>query len=178
MSPFLQALQQNNLHNIKLISKIIALSVRAEIENFHVRYLSDEQMKELNPLIRTGIYNALFAYINYENDLRCRDFINFSVMSMPSYWEDPELSPILKTVSDQLLNKKVSFQSEFLNEQYRLGNISYFPQCICMRIKGSFELAGVSYEERKKHLRKITSKLKQEDYHYDYFKYGYVKKLI
>jgi len=32
------------------------------MEDFHCRHLSDEQMAELNPIIRNAIYTALYAY--------------------------------------------------------------------------------------------------------------------
>jgi hypothetical protein len=47
------------------MTMLIALSVRNEMEDFHCKHLSDEQMKELNPIIRQGIYNML-AYLNVE----------------------------------------------------------------------------------------------------------------
>ncbi|SFS61720.1 hypothetical protein [Mucilaginibacter polytrichastri] len=64
MNAFLQASSDNNTDAIKHILKIIALAVRTEIEGFHIKHFSDNQMKELNPLIRQGVYNALFAYAN------------------------------------------------------------------------------------------------------------------
>jgi hypothetical protein len=42
-----------------VLAKIIAVVVRNSMEDFHCKYLSDAQMKELNPLIRNAIYTAL-----------------------------------------------------------------------------------------------------------------------
>src|SRR5262245_60252351 len=39
----------------------VAMVVRNALEDFHCRHLSDEQMKELNPLIRNAICTALHA---------------------------------------------------------------------------------------------------------------------
>jgi len=38
-----------------LLAKLIAAYVRNNIEDFHCKYLTDAQMKELNPLIRNAI---------------------------------------------------------------------------------------------------------------------------
>jgi hypothetical protein len=71
-NPFLRFLSSNHQDDIKLLLKIIAISIRNNIEDFHVNYLSDSQMKELNPLIRNGIYNALFALANHHKNARCQ----------------------------------------------------------------------------------------------------------
>ena len=41
------------------VAKLIAALVRNSMENFHCKYLSDAQMKELNPIIRNAIYTAM-----------------------------------------------------------------------------------------------------------------------
>jgi hypothetical protein len=40
-------------------AKVIAMHVRNEMEDFHREHLSDAQMKELNPILRRAIYEAL-----------------------------------------------------------------------------------------------------------------------
>ena len=72
------------LYNI--YAKLIAAAVRNNIEKFHIKYLSDAQMKELNPLIRNGIYTAL---INLYDDA---DYFKFYAQYVPDYWEDCELA--------------------------------------------------------------------------------------
>ena len=47
---------------MKDFGKYIAIVVRNAMEDFHCKHLSDEQMKELNPIIRNAIYTALYAY--------------------------------------------------------------------------------------------------------------------
>lgn len=44
------------------LAKAIAYYIRNAIEDFHVEYLSDEQMRQLNPLIRNAIYSFLIDY--------------------------------------------------------------------------------------------------------------------
>lgn len=65
---FIQALLSSDLNTLKRFAMILARYVRNNIEDFHVAYLSDKQMKELNPLIREGIFNSLFAIANYDYD--------------------------------------------------------------------------------------------------------------
>jgi hypothetical protein len=46
-------------------SLIIAMHIRNEMEDFHCKHLSDEQMQEkLNPLIRQAVYNTPLLFIN------------------------------------------------------------------------------------------------------------------
>src|SRR5215813_11275716 len=70
----------------------IASVVRNAMEDFHCRHLSDEQMKELNPIIRNAIYTALYARENYNRSLAAQSFVDFSVRLIPHYWEDPTLT--------------------------------------------------------------------------------------
>lgn len=51
---FLAAFLNKNDEMIKMISKVIAYDVRNNMEDFHVRNLSDKQMKEINPHRETG----------------------------------------------------------------------------------------------------------------------------
>jgi hypothetical protein len=67
-------------------AKLIAAIVRRQMEDFHCKYLSDEQMKELNPIIRNAIYTALVRI--EENPDAMSMYYNFFV---PDYWEDCEL---------------------------------------------------------------------------------------
>ena len=70
----------------------IAMVVRNEIEDFHAKYLSDTQMKELNPLIRDAICTALYAFENYEKSAGAKQYVDFQVRMIPDYWEKPKLA--------------------------------------------------------------------------------------
>ena len=99
MNPlFLQALQNSDQEGLKDFSKLIAMIVRNEMEDFHVAHLSDKQMAELNPLVRKGIYNALFALANYDTDKYFAEFIHHHGSAIPKYWEDLELLPKFKLI--------------------------------------------------------------------------------
>lgn len=74
------------------MAKYIAMVVRNEMEDFHVKYLSDEQMCELNPIIRNAICTALYAAEHYETSLGAKNFVDFHGSTIPHYWEEPTLT--------------------------------------------------------------------------------------
>ena len=78
------------LDNRTQMSLIIAMHIRNEMECFHTEHLSDEQMMELNPIIRQAVYNIL-TYINLAStgDVAARKIIDFEIMLVPDYWELP-----------------------------------------------------------------------------------------
>ena len=69
----------------------IAMVVRNAMEDFHCEHLSDEQMEEVNPIIRNAVYTALHAFQHYERSPQAREFADFHSRSIPGYWESPEL---------------------------------------------------------------------------------------
>src|ERR1700761_7056254 len=141
---FSKALQDNNLDLIKDFVKVISMSIRNEIEDFHVAYLSDEQMKELNPLIRAGIYNALFAIANYDRDQFSKIFFDFQASLIPNYWEDPKLNDEFQKSLLSLNNATpIVFHSKFLNEQYEIGNLLGNIKNRCIKIRESFDFINV-----------------------------------
>ena len=73
------------LEDDNLLAKAIASVVRNQMEDFHYKYLSDEQMKELNPIIRNSIYTALQLVRENPVFLYC-----YSKLYVPTYWEDCE----------------------------------------------------------------------------------------
>ena len=72
-----------------VVAKAIVAVVRNAMEDFHYKYLSDEQMKELNPIIRNAIYTALIHL--QENPIF---LYTYSSMYVPDYWEDCEMLEI------------------------------------------------------------------------------------
>ena len=69
----------------------IAMAVRNAMEGFHVRHLTDAQMKDLNPTIRNAVYTALHAFDNYENSATAKQYVDFTWRMIPDYWEEPQL---------------------------------------------------------------------------------------
>lgn len=65
------------------MSLIIAMHIRTEMENFHVKYLSDQQMEELNrsfvkPLTAL-CHITLFSSKNSIENSQGQDMINFLI---------------------------------------------------------------------------------------------------
>lgn len=83
-------------NELKMRALYVAMVVRNTMEEFHCRHLSDEQMKELNPLIRDAVYNALYAYAHFETSPEARRFVQYHTDAVPSYWEMPRLSKLFK----------------------------------------------------------------------------------
>ena len=80
----LSDLDFNLEHDTNFMAKAIGAYVRMGMEDFHSKHLFDEQMKELNPIIRNSIYTFLEDYNNgkllrISGVLKC---------NLPSYWED------------------------------------------------------------------------------------------
>ncbi len=69
----------------------IAMVVRNAIEDFHCKHLTDEQMQELNPIIRNALCTALHAFNNYEQANAAARFVDYNIRMIPGYWEKPEL---------------------------------------------------------------------------------------
>ena len=79
------------LEYTKEMSKAVSIFVRNNMEDFHHKYLSDKQMKELNPLIRNAICTALHAFNRINISEAARDYIHSQIRMIPDYWEEPEL---------------------------------------------------------------------------------------
>ncbi len=77
--------------NSQEMAMFLAMVVRNAMEEFHHGHLSDEQMKELNPIIRNAIYTGLQALRHYDRSEGARSFTDFQKMLIPKYWEQPEL---------------------------------------------------------------------------------------
>jgi len=75
----------------KKLACYIAMVIRNAMEDFHTAHLSDEQMKQLNPIIRNAVCTALHAFENYEDSPQARQCVDFNFMLIPKYWEKPEL---------------------------------------------------------------------------------------
>jgi hypothetical protein len=84
------------MEGLRCYAKYIAMVVRNAMEDFHCRHLSDEQMADLNPIIRNAIYTALYAYHCEKHSKAAARFVSFHLRSIPKYWEEPELLPDLE----------------------------------------------------------------------------------
>ncbi len=80
--------------------------VRNAMEEFHVEHLTDKQMKELNPIIRQAVFDALnlIAHVREngsKSDSKALLHWGFYAQSIPNYWEVPE------SVSDGFIQHKL-----------------------------------------------------------------------
>jgi len=76
---------------MKANSKIISIVIRNAMEDFHTKHLSDEQMEELNPIIRNAVYTALYAGEYQDQSSRAKRFLDSQMEMIPGYWEEPKL---------------------------------------------------------------------------------------
>lgn len=86
MAAIIEDFEETLENDLNFRAKAIAAYVRMNMEDFHCKCLSDEQMKELNPIIRNAIYTFLI-------DERDKNTINISYvckLNLPPYWEDCE----------------------------------------------------------------------------------------
>ena len=86
MANTLEAFEFRLENDLNFKAKAIAAHIRMYMEDFHCKHLSDEQMKELNPIIRNAIYT--FLVDEAEND--SMDISGVCALNLPSYWEDCE----------------------------------------------------------------------------------------
>ena len=75
----------------KTFATYIAMVIRNAMEDFHCEHLSDDQMKELNPIIRNAVCTALHTFQHYRHSPRDRQFMDFQLRLIPKYWESPRL---------------------------------------------------------------------------------------
>ena len=73
------------------LANYIAMVIRNAMEDFHSEHLTDDQMKQLNPIIRNAICTALHAFNSYDQSDAAATFVDFNMRMVPSYWEPAEL---------------------------------------------------------------------------------------
>lgn len=79
------------MEGMRNYAKYIAMVVRNAMEDFHCKHLSDAQMDELNLIIRNAVYTAIYAFESRKDSRISEAFVDFHLMSIPKYWEEPEL---------------------------------------------------------------------------------------
>lgn len=158
---FINFLKNKKIEDLQFLTKLIAMSIRNEMEDFHVEHLSDKQMSELNPLIRKGIYTALYSLSTSLSNPNARDYLTFTINSIPNYWEDvfPPEELMQKTLSPSAI------KSKFLQEQMTIGNINFDEKLNGIRISGSYSFLDV--KDPVKHRNKIRYYLLKEGFKYN-----------
>ena len=121
-------LPQNLKEGLIAWTKIIAVNVRNKMEDFHIKYLSDEQMKELNPIIRQAIYEVLRQFYFLKKGSQEQQHIALvkilgRLAMIPDYWEDPELT-------EEDLAREAKLAEINLIEQMEKSGSRYAPQAL------------------------------------------------
>ncbi len=75
----------------RYLAMYVAMVVRNTMEGFHCQHLSDEQMQELNPIIRNAIGTALHAFQHHEDSAVNQMFVAFHTRSIPKYSKEKSL---------------------------------------------------------------------------------------
>jgi hypothetical protein len=88
-------------------AKVIAMHVRNEMEEFHCQHLSDDQMRELNPIIRKAIYQTLRQLYFLKKGTKKQRLVAIQsvhqlFLLLPDYWEDPDLTEQERADEDKL----------------------------------------------------------------------------
>ena len=86
-------LDQEAIEGMRSRSKYIAIVIRNAMEDFHQEHLTDEQMKELNPIIRNAVFTAIYALETKGISKVSRDFVERQRRLIPRDWEEPEFLP-------------------------------------------------------------------------------------
>ena len=69
----------------------IAMVIRNALEDFHCQHLSDDQMRQLNPIIRSAVATALHALDHYNQVGAAHRYVDYHCRSVPNYWEPAQL---------------------------------------------------------------------------------------
>ena len=67
----------------KTFATYIAIVIRNAMEDFHCEHLSDDQMKQLNPIIRNAVCTALHTFQHYQQSPRDKQFMDFQLRLIP-----------------------------------------------------------------------------------------------
>jgi hypothetical protein len=76
------------LTTIQKRTMLLAMHVRNQMEDFHSEYLDDNQMKELNQIIRQAIYEGLQLFEPQNKQAKAEE-VAWLMLMIPDYWEVP-----------------------------------------------------------------------------------------
>lgn len=81
---------------------LIGSFVRNALEDFHVKHIPDQYMKELNQTVRNAVATALHVIDNAPlNEVAERTFM-WTAKAIPHYWEEPELESDYQVALEKL----------------------------------------------------------------------------
>ena len=111
----------------------LAVGVRNALEEFHVQHLSDEQMAELNPLIRNAIATGLHAHLHRAQHPASAAYSAHQRGLVPTYWEPPELLEDYTDGADTLTWTDVGDQLDLQWQRATTGHAALQPPADCTR---------------------------------------------
>lgn len=76
---------------LRMQATYVAIVVHNAMEAFRARHLSDNQMNELNPIIRNAIFTALYAEETLCQSDKSKEFVKYHWELIPPNWEEPIL---------------------------------------------------------------------------------------
>ena len=82
--------KDEELEGLQGLACMMAMAVRNAMEDFHCDHLTDDQMKQLNPIIRNVLYTALHSHFHYSESDAAKAYFDYNVRMIPNYWESPE----------------------------------------------------------------------------------------
>ena len=115
-------------------AKLIAMHVRNEMEDFHCEHLSDDQMKELNPIIRKAIYQTLRQLYFLKKGTKKQQLVAIQevhrlLLLLPDYWENPDLTENERAEEDEFAEMTtVRSMTLFGNDRSRQGFVKFVKQ--------------------------------------------------
>jgi tryptophan 2,3-dioxygenase len=84
----LSCLSSDELEILEVSAKSLAYSVRNSLENFHIKHIKEEHMKELNTIIRNSIFTHLVMLSKAnKGDKVCAETLQTNQKILPPYWE-------------------------------------------------------------------------------------------
>src|SRR5262249_37204518 len=115
-------------------AKLLAMHVRNEMEDFHCKHLDDAQLRELNPIIRKAIYQTLRNLFFLKKGTKKQRLvaiqqIHFVFLSLPDYWEDPDLTEQDRADEDELSEREMTKKMGlFGSDRCRQAFVKFFQE--------------------------------------------------
>ncbi len=106
-------------------AKVIAMHVRNKMEDFHSQHLTDDQMKELNLIIRNAIYETLRQLFFLKKGTKKQRLvaiqnIHYLFLTLPDYWEAPDLTEEERADEDKLAKMEMTKNMKLLGGERSL----------------------------------------------------------
>jgi hypothetical protein len=94
-------------------SKVIAMNIRNQMEEFHCKHLNDDQMKELNPIIRKATYEVLRQLYFLKKGTKKQRLVavqqvHYLLMLLPKCWDAPDLTDEDRVHEEELAARKMT----------------------------------------------------------------------